>query len=276
MLICVIIAGIGLSLTGFILISISAFKTAFHWGVIALLVPAGAFIFSVTHWMKAGRYLCLYYSGIALMTSYYGFDTLHTLAKCEENPSVISIDDFGKKTVSGNIYVKITGCNKVNREHFYFQKNDDSIADGISAFYPLISKSNDYSIKMNALLNKYKSYDNIPDGEFPRLDEFNVLVEKNYLHEGEINNDYERDSSVTGLISSRHRNRFSYVRSYVTSNFPNVHYNELIIIEENKTPPSKTIALVIISICFSLVVFLGTMALLNYRKYRSSLMNNSH
>jgi hypothetical protein len=110
------------------------------------------------------------------------------------------------------------------------------------AYYPIISESHPYLQRVGEALERYGSWDDIPESERPVFDDFSVLVrsERYKVVRAVPGPDWDQADAVQGLIVNGVRSLGVEERNLLGSSFPTLNLDRVLILEEGRTPSSMT------------------------------------
>ena len=112
------------------------------------------------------------------------------------------------------------------------------------AYYPIISDSHPFFMKLTLLVAQYGDIDRIPDKAFPNVDNFTVLIKtERFDTVGSIPKDWKEEKSVTGLVINKIKKLDGKERELMNQSFPKVDLDKVLILEEGRTPTSSVAAL---------------------------------
>jgi hypothetical protein len=106
------------------------------------------------------------------------------------------------------------------------------------AYYPIISPTNDFIVKLQEVLTKYP--DGVPDNvPVPELKAFSVLVKtKRFSTVGALPTGMDKVPSIQGLVINEIESLGSDEKRLIRESFPGVNLTNLYILEEGRKPSS--------------------------------------
>ena len=126
----------------------------------------------------------------------------------------------------GCVYEYTEGSDKVN--HMY---------------YPIISEENSFFDELAALYGKYGNQNDIPDGEYPEIHDFTVLVKtKRFKNRRSIPEGLVSEDKVQGLVINLIDSLDAEEKQLIQSQFPEVNLDEVLILEEGRKPASMIVS----------------------------------
>ncbi len=109
-----------------------------------------------------------------------------------------------------------------------------------TTYYPIISREHSYVGKLKEIYDKYgEDTSEIPDNEWPTVANFTVLVKtEKFTTIGAIPEEFKFEDGVQGLIINRIYTLDNEEKSLISQNFPNINFNNILVLEEGRTPAS--------------------------------------
>ncbi len=112
-------------------------------------------------------------------------------------------------------------------------------------YYPILSSSHPYLTRVREALERYGSWDDIPEKEQPVFDDFSVLVRSERIKAiGAIpQGDWDEAEAVQGLIVNGVRTLSIDERVLLRQSFPMLDLDSVLILEEDRKPTSPAACL---------------------------------
>ncbi len=108
------------------------------------------------------------------------------------------------------------------------------------AYYPIISNDHPYLVKLDELAEEYGDFDQIPDEEWPSIDNLPVLVKsKEFATIADIPYDWEFKSNVQGLVVNRIKSLGDEESQLIQESFPAVNLDKVLLLEIGRKPSSN-------------------------------------
>ena len=108
-------------------------------------------------------------------------------------------------------------------------------------YYPIISYEHPYFLEFEEFIEKNidRNLDNIPDEEFPSIEEFAVLVKTfSFKTYGQIPDDPVEEASIQGLIINRVEGLDAEEKALIQEAFPTIDPENLLILQAGRRPSS--------------------------------------
>jgi hypothetical protein len=108
-------------------------------------------------------------------------------------------------------------------------------------FYPIISSSHPFSLKLKELETRYGSLDKVPaNAQLPRIEKFAVLIKtRRFVTVGDLPSvPIQAEGSIPGLVLNELAPLNSEEEALIRKRFPNIDFNNVLIVEEGREPAS--------------------------------------
>ena len=176
-----------------------------------------------------------------------GYQEYIVSSKTKNTPSATKLVDIEK----GN---KITNNYLILDEHWAFysscvyyyktSKYDKEVKDSSTveyAYYPALSIEHPYIIQLGKLEEKYGDLSKVPEGQFPKLENIDVLIKtEKFKTVGDIPAYIDTKKNMTGLVINSINSLNDDEKRLIQESFPKVNFNKVVIIEEGREPSSTT------------------------------------
>ena len=109
------------------------------------------------------------------------------------------------------------------------------------AYYPALSIEHPYMIKLGKLEEQYGDLSNVPEGQFPKLENIHVLIKtEKFKTLGEIPAYIHSKKNMKNLIVNSTNSFNDDEKRLIKKSFPKVNFDKLVIIQEGREPSSMT------------------------------------
>lgn len=108
-------------------------------------------------------------------------------------------------------------------------------------YYPVLSHDHPYMVELARLEEKYGSLGEVPDDEFPELNDIAVLIKtRKFRTFGDLPDYWENVAQVHGLVVNQGWPLKPDERKLLVESFPGLDTEKLCLLEENRSPSSWT------------------------------------
>ena len=106
-------------------------------------------------------------------------------------------------------------------------------------YYPIISDQHAFYDRLGELADQYGSLDNIPDSEWPTIDDFSVLVKTHRFKTiASIPEGFGAEDTVQGLVINMIGGLDSEEKGLLRETFPTADLDKVLIVEDGRKPAS--------------------------------------
>ena len=186
--------------------------------------------------------------------TFTGFQEYKVSSNAKSTPSLVKVEDLEKGVELKNNHVRLNehaaligGCVYSAR----LAKGEYDVKDSSSVeyiYYPVISYEHPYFTGQDKLIEKYGSYEAIPENKMPKLNNIKVMVKStNYGTVGSIPAEVDHKDKFTGLIVSSINSIDDEEASLLKQSFPGLNVSNLIIIEQGRKPSSMLISMLMMA-----------------------------
>ena len=111
-------------------------------------------------------------------------------------------------------------------------------------YYPVISEDHEFITTLWDQIDKYGDVEDIPDEEFPSINDFRVLVKtERFATVGDIPMDFTyEDNGLSGLFINKIKKLKSDEIKLLQESFPDMNFGNVLILEEGRKPQPVMIA----------------------------------
>ena len=179
---------------------------------------------------------------------YIGYEEYTVSSKTGATPMEVELADLEKSTQLENNFVRIGKHWSLYPATIYEYETDSHVTRNPPsnskvnhAYYPIISNSHPIFFKIQQLFVRYGNEANIPDDQWPDINQFTVLVKTNKFKTiGSIPDDWVESDLVQGLVINRIENLDSEEKNLIRQNFPQIDLEQVLIVEQDREPSSRS------------------------------------
>jgi hypothetical protein len=107
-------------------------------------------------------------------------------------------------------------------------------------YYPVISEAHPFMARLAELEKRYGSLDSIPDQDWPKVDQFAVLIKTTTFHTlGAIPKEATICNSMAGMFINRIEQLTGEERRLLAGAYPGLDLSRVLILEENRRPGTR-------------------------------------
>lgn len=186
--------------------------------------------------------LAVLFGGAAL--AWMGYQEFVLSQGASTEPTVVDLHDLENGASIDNPHLAIGPHWVVSDGCIFEYESDDFLYSGYQndtrlnyAYFPIISEQHPYNVAIDALAQKYGSYEAIPDEEWPPFGNFRVLVKtRQYDTYGDLPDYWLDNPSVTGLVINRISQLDEEEAALILAGFPDLDLEQVLILEEGRSP----------------------------------------
>jgi hypothetical protein len=116
------------------------------------------------------------------------------------------------------------------------------------AYYPIISESHRFFSDLNKLAEKYPKLSDVPENEFPVIDDFKVLVKtKRFKTVSTIPEGLGNETKLQGLVINLVSSIKSEEKKLIKQAFPHFDSENVYVVEEGRKPTSMVLSIAMIA-----------------------------
>ena len=178
--------------------------------------------------------------GVGAFCAYLGFQEFKVSQGTTAEAVAVELADLesGKET-GENAHMKVGSHYPVYFELIYYGPEDKE-GQIDYAYYPIISENHDFIKALGALHTKYPEGD-FPEHEFPRLQEFKVLVKtKRFKTTSDIPDEFGMVGLMEGLVVNKIDGLKPAEQDLLKQSFPTFDPENILILEDGRKPASNT------------------------------------
>ncbi|HHH76218.1 MAG TPA: hypothetical protein ENL03_04250, partial [Phycisphaerae bacterium] len=186
---------------------------------------------------------------------YFGYTGYRVSQGTSSEPALIELADLEKNMAANagdldNPYIRIgKHWGEFPLGIYEWEGRENEQVSAVSKvnhfYYPLTSYNHPYNKEWEKVNAKYGDK-KIPDSEVPRLKYFAVLVKtEQYSTVGAIPNEPRERATLDGLVINRIDSLDGDEKALIRSDFPNIDFDKVLILEEGRKPQSVTLSLVL-------------------------------
>lgn len=209
--------------------------------------------------------------GFLIFKAYQDFTIASGSTTQPEAIALATLEDAG--AVENN-HIEIGPHVQVFPELIYSYKAKGSVNDSTRveyAYYPIISKDDPFVAKLDAIEARYGDDGDVPDEEWPTLETITVLVKTTrFKTVGALPEGLGSAESVRGMVISEIEPLDSEESALITSSFPSVDPQKVIILEERRKPQSM--GFLAGEAAAGVALFFAPLAFFLWRRRRASLV----
>lgn len=180
------------------------------------------------------------------MLAFFGFQEFRVSRGTSVEPVAVELSTLEEGTAPPNNHIKIGDHVAIYAGSVYEYSQDKSdkgpprpSSKVTHAYYPIISESHPYFDRLNDLSEKHGGEANIPDAEYPTIDDFTVLVKTmEFKTIGAIPDGLTLEESVQGLIVNQIDGLDKEEKKLVRESFPKTDVENVIMIQAGRKPAS--------------------------------------
>ncbi len=190
-------------------------------------------------------------AGIGACLSLVGWQEYTLMGHARAEPASVEVADLERGQVPENHHLRIGRHWRAWDELIYeweapkHQKEPNPNSKVNFVYYPILSSSHPYLKRVDEALERYGSWEDVPEAEQPRFDDFAVLVRSERIQKvGSIpEGDWDEADAVQGLIVNGVRSLGVEERALLQRSFPTLRLDTVLILEEGRTPSSPVACL---------------------------------
>lgn len=186
--------------------------------------------------------------------TFNGYQEFVVSSNTKSTPSKVKVEDIEKGKKIDNNYVQlekhialIGGCVYSAR----LKKGEYAIQNSSKleyVYYPVISYNNPFLLKQEELINKFGSYEAIPQKLLPKFSDIKVMIKSNiYDTVGSIPAEVDHKDSFKGLVINSIDSIKSDEAALLRQSFPGLNVSKVIIIEQNRKPSSTMMSMLMMA-----------------------------
>ena len=187
--------------------------------------------------------------GIAML--FFGFQEFRLSRGTSSEPQSVNLAEIEAGQIPDNAHVTVGEHTAIYPAAVYsysqskYDTSEPTASTSVSyCYYPIISDSHPFIVSLGKLREKYASLQAVPEHEFPRVDDFSVLVKTSrFKTVGSIPEEWTDESDVTGLVINRVASLRSKEKKLIHESFPNVNLDTVLILQEGRKPSSALASL---------------------------------
>lgn len=177
-----------------------------------------------------------------LMLAWFGVQEFRLSSGTSAEPALMSLAELESGVEPGNGHVLIeqhiadfAGC------VYEYEEKSNKVTH---AFYPVISQEHSFFKELNELYEKYPNIDDAPESEYPKIEDFRVLVKtKRYKTVNSIPKGLKPMDNVQGLVINLVETVSEEEKKMIKSSFPRLNFEKVLIVEDNRKPSSTAVSL---------------------------------
>lgn len=201
--------------------------------------------------------------------SYMGWQEYQLLDGVSDTPEVLDLAELETRSTLDNPYINL-------KEHwrvypgsvFSYEVPKNASSDEAlpeykvtETYYPVISMTHPFFLKLAALQMQYGDLDAVPDEEYPDVGNFKVLVKTDAFKQvRDVPDDWMESEGVEGMVINAISSLSQEEEALIRESFPSVDMSSVLILEEGRKPKalSTVLGMMIGGALFSLLM-LGIM-----------------
>jgi hypothetical protein len=188
---------------------------------------------------------------IGLCLALVGWQEYTLMGHSRAEPAVVELAALERGEIPENVHLRIGRHWRAWDELIYrweipqHQKEPDQNSTVKFVYYPILSSSHPYLKRVDEALERYGSWEAIPEQEQPKLDDFTVLVRSQRITRvGALpDGQWNESDAVQGLIVNGVRSLGIDERVLLQQSFPTLDLDAVLILEEDRKPASTVACL---------------------------------
>jgi len=186
--------------------------------------------------------------GVGGILAYFGFQEFQVSKNTGSEPVLVNLEELEKtKEIPDSGYLEIENAwEAINYMTYYYEypefagTEEKPEYEVTHAYVPLISSNHPYSLALDDLEEKYPDGVEIPEEEFPVMQDFQILLKTNdYKTLGDIPEFWVFHEKLEGVVINKINSFESGEEDLIRQSFPNLDFNKILILEKDRKPSSS-------------------------------------
>ncbi len=174
-----------------------------------------------------------------------GFQEMRLAQGADAEPAALTLEAIEQGVEVDNAHVILSEYIGVTDELIYYcttSKYSQEIKETTKVDYtytPLVSENHPFINKFIEVLNKYPEGEEVPESEYPKLNEFTVLLKsKRYETVADLPYEYLQDETAQGIFINKIESLDGEELNLLQGSFPDLDFDQVLILEEGREPAS--------------------------------------
>ena len=179
------------------------------------------------------------------MLAYFGIQEYRVSVGTSAEPASVNLSSLEAGETLTNNHVLI-GEHVADYAGCVYEYDQDS-GRVTHMYYPIIAQDHPFFDKLAALYDKYGNPNDIPEAEFPAIDDFRVLIKtKRYTNQNSIPEGLGAEEKIQGLVVNLIDGMDKEEERLIKQSFPKINMDEILIVEDGRSPTSmlKTLGMI--------------------------------